>query len=280
MLISLLLTIFSPLAVSAYASVAPLIPTVTDEPENQIRCVADGVDYNGSFILINDTSYVSLREFSDFVGGTVVSWDGQTSTASVRSKDLSLSVKADSELIEANGRALWCEYGSFISDGRIYVPLRVTARAFGFDCCYDADNKTVFLTRKEAAIESGDSFYNADELYWLSRIINAEAGAEPFYGKLAVGSVIVNRTRSDEFPDGIVEVIFDTENGVQFSPVSNGTIYDSPDEDSVIAAKLTLEGVSVSDDAIYFLNIELAKSLWIVNNCRYVMTIGSHDFYA
>lgn len=90
----------------------------------------------------------------------------------------------------------------------------------------------------------------------------------------------MNRVDSDEFPSNIVDVIFDKENGVQFTPTANGAIEKDPDEDSIAAAKICLEDVRLSDDILYFLNEELSSSLWIVENCTYVMTIGCHDFYA
>ena len=51
--------------------------------------------------------------------------------------------------------------------------------------------------------------YSYEDLYWLSRIISAEARGEPFIGQLAVGTVVINRTRSNYYPDTIYKVIFD-----------------------------------------------------------------------
>ena len=114
----------------------------------------------------------------------------------------------------------------------------------------------------------------------MAKIINAESGGEPFLGKIAVGNVILNRDESDEFPESIYSVIFDNKNGVQFTPTVNGAINNEANEESVLAAKICLEDSSLSDDIVYFLNEDLAESKWIVENCRYVMTIGEHDFYA
>jgi N-acetylmuramoyl-L-alanine amidase len=47
----------------------------------------------------------------------------------------------------------------------------------------------------------------------------------------------------------------------------------------VIAAKLALDGAQVAGGSLYFLNEARATSRWIVNNCDYVTTIGSHSFY-
>lgn len=247
--------------------------------EKSIDVTIDGQNYSGDVYLISNTAYVPLREFACYSDDPIITWDASESRADVRTDSLTLTVYADSYVIEANGRALYCEFGSFVRNGKLLVPLRALSSAFGYDCDYDRATDTIILSRKKAAIESGDSYYDSDELYWLSRIIYAEAGAESFDGKLAVGNVIRNRVLSGEFPNTIIDVIFDTQNGVQFSPVSNGTIYSEPDRDSILAAKLTIEGVEIAGDSLYFLNEELAESKWIVSNCRYVMTIGCHDFY-
>ena len=107
----------------------------------------------------------------------------------------------------------------------------------------------------------------------------AEACAEPAEGKIAVGNVVLNRVRSDEFPDTIFGVIFDRKYGVQFEPVLNGTIYCEPDKDCLQAAARALAGENVVGESLYFFNPELAQSTWISDNRLYCMTIGGHDFY-
>ncbi|SDK20139.1 cell wall hydrolase [Natronincola ferrireducens] len=119
-----------------------------------------------------------------------------------------------------------------------------------------------------------------EDIYWLSRIIHAEAQGEPYQGKVAVGNVILNRVRSGKFPNTIYGVIFDRQDGyTQFSPVIDGTIYNTPHKDSVKAATEVLNGVRPVGEALYFLNPRKATNFWIVNNRQYMKTIGDHDFY-
>lgn len=120
--------------------------------------------------------------------------------------------------------------------------------------------------------------YN-DAVYWLSRIIEAEAAGESLKGKVAVGEVILNRVRSDEFPDTIWTVIFDTKFGIQFEPVANGTIYNTPSQDSIKAAEMALSGSNYVGDCLYFLNPRIAESNWISKNRVHYTTIGNHEFY-
>ena len=60
---------------------------------------------------------------------------------------------------------------------------------------------------------------DSEDAYLLAKIAMAEAEGEDVEGKSLIILVILNRVRSDKFPDSIKEVIF-KEN--QFSPVDNG----------------------------------------------------------
>ncbi|HYF84616.1 MAG TPA: cell wall hydrolase [Clostridia bacterium] len=122
--------------------------------------------------------------------------------------------------------------------------------------------------------------YTATDLYWLSRIIHAEAEAEPYTGKVAVGDVILNRVKSSLFPNTIKGVIFEYYKGIpQFSPVADGTIYNTPNADSIKAAKAAMSGTSVVGSATYFFNPDKSEGTWIVENKTLVKRIGDHVFY-
>ena len=113
----------------------------------------------------------------------------------------------------------------------------------------------------------------------MARIISAEARGEDFRGKIAVGNVVLNRVRSSQFPNTIYGVIFDKKYGVQFAPTSIGTIYNTPTEESIIAAKACLEGYSLSSDILYFFNPKHSSATWIKQNREYAFTVGNHVFY-
>ena len=123
--------------------------------------------------------------------------------------------------------------------------------------------------------------YTEDEdTVLLARAIYALGKDESFETKLKLGSVVMNRVASDEFPDTIREVVFDCKDGVQFEPVSNGTIYDEPSPLSVTAAKQILSGgESVVGDCLYFYAPALSQGKWINANRTYYTTIGCHRFY-
>lgn len=128
---------------------------------------------------------------------------------------------------------------------------------------------------------SSRTTYSQDDLYWLARIIEAEAGAEPYNGKVAVGNVILNRVKSSEFPNTIYAVIFEYYGSIpQFSPVADGTIYNTPSQESINAAKDALNGSRPVGNSTYFFNPAKAAGTWIVKNKTYVTRIGGHTFYA
>ncbi len=264
--------------VLAAVSMTPCIPV--GAAAREVTVYTDGVPYEGEVRLVNRSTYVSLRAFSCAVDNAVVTWDGGTQTASVETDSLTLSAENGGDYLVANGRYLWCSEGIFTDDGVLYVPLRKAAEAFGFHIEWDGVSHSTYLTRETGAIPSAETYYDEEDVYWLSRIIHAEAQGEPFLGKLAVGTVIMNRMADEEFPDELYDVIFDRANGVQFTPTVNGQIENEPGEDSVIAAKLCLDGYRLSDTILYFLNPDIAGSFWVPQNCTFVTSIGEHDFYS
>ncbi|NLJ78074.1 MAG: cell wall hydrolase [Tissierellia bacterium] len=122
--------------------------------------------------------------------------------------------------------------------------------------------------------------YTQDHVFWLARIIEAEAGGEPYNGKVAVGNVILNRVNSKDFPNSIYGVVFEYYGSIpQFSPVADGTIYNNPSQASINAATEALEGARPVGDCTYFFNPSKAAGSWIVNNKTFVTKIGGHAFY-
>ncbi|NLW27732.1 MAG: cell wall hydrolase [Hungateiclostridium saccincola] len=120
----------------------------------------------------------------------------------------------------------------------------------------------------------------SDAVYWLSRIIHAEAQSEPYEGKVAVGNVVLNRVKSPGFPNTIYGVIFEYYKGIpQFTPVANGTIYNTPSKSSIQAAKDSLNGARPVGDSLYFFNPSKSAGTWIVKNRQYYKRIGNHVFY-
>lgn len=239
----------------------------------------DGTVITQNVKLINGTTYVPIRQTSQLLSpGAGVSWEnGQ---AVITTSSLTITARPGNCYLQANGRMLYASGGIKLINGTTLVPIRVLAKAFGASVTWNASAGRAVVGSGSGTIVSGDSYYNSSDVYWLSRIINAESEAEPLIGKIAVGNVVINRVGSSSFPDTIYDVIFDTNGGVQFSPVANGTIYNSPSAESILAAKLCLDGAEAAGNSLFFFNPSISTSSWISNTRTYVSTIGNHVFYA
>jgi len=221
------------------------------------------------------TTYVSLRRVAQALApDAAVTWED--GAAWVRGAGLTLSARPGDQWLTVNGRALYVPYEVRLEDGVTLVPVRALAQALGGKVDWSAQTG---VTLTPGSGRPGAAPYTEEELYWMSRIISAESRGEPLLGKLAVGTVVLNRVASDEFPGTVHDVIFDRKFGVQFTPVANGTVYDEPTGESVLAAKLVLDGARAAGESLYFLAPDLTNDHWIMENQTYVTTIGCHWFY-
>ena len=108
----------------------------------------------------------------------------------------------------------------------------------------------------------------------LSKLVYAEARGEPYKGMVAVAAVVLNRVRSSSFPNTISGVIY--QKGA-FSCVSNGSINNTPNNQSIRAALDALNGWDPTGGCLYYYNPRLTDDTWI--RTRTVQTvIGNHYF--
>lgn len=230
----------------------------------------DGCLLEEGAYLEEGTTYVPLRSFLDALGGWELTWDSQRQAAVAASGTADLVADPGENTLSVNDRT----YNGRVTveNGRTFVPLRLLIEALDGSVAWDA-------RLGGAAVTSPDAPYDAQELYWLSRIICAESGAEPMRGKIAVGNVVLNRVDSEDFPDNIPDVIFQFDGKIQFEPVENGTVYRDPTEQSVEAAKRALDGENTIGDALFFYAPALSRGEWINENRTYYRTIGCHRFY-
>lgn len=240
----------------------------------------NNTQFTGNVRIKDSTTFVGIRRFAtSMYSDAKVTYNYSTRTLTVQTSKLYLTAKDGQSYIVANGRYLYTPSPVFMQNGVMYAPITLMARAFGATAAWNNSNSSFYITRGSGGIVSGDKFYRDDEVLWLSRIINAESGGEKFIGKIAVGNVILNRVRSNQFPNTIYSVIFDKKYGVQFSPTINGTIYKAPNSDSVIAAKICLEGYSIDTGLLYFVNPKVAPNSWVAKNRPYYGMIGNHAFF-
>lgn len=108
----------------------------------------------------------------------------------------------------------------------------------------------------------------------LARLINGEARGEPYAGQVAVGAVVINRTRNPKFPSTIAGVIY--QQGA-FTATVDGQINAKLEQSSINAAKDALNGWDPSGGAMYYFNPATATSKWIWSR-PLIKIIGKHRF--
>ncbi|MBC2579608.1 cell wall hydrolase [Clostridium sp. DJ247] len=125
---------------------------------------------------------------------------------------------------------------------------------------------------------SGQKIYvTQDDIHLMAKVVYAESNCEPFEGKVAVASVILNRVRYPEFPKTIEGVI--KQKGA-FSCIRNGNINVTADESSYKAVFEALKGEDPTEKAVFFYNPRIATSQWMKNiNKKNIKTIGNHVFF-
>ncbi len=125
---------------------------------------------------------------------------------------------------------------------------------------------------------------NDNDYTSLLRIVEAEATEEDFLGRRLVANVVLNRVKSDGFPDTIHAVIHQKFNGKsQFSPLDDGRYYKLKISDlTKKAVDSALAGGDTSDGALFF----VAKSLttkkaysWFDESLDFLFKHGVHSFY-
>ncbi len=213
------------------------------------------------------TTYVSLYGVTmALMPDAVITWEDNQLV--VRAEGLTMSARIGSAYLVANGRYLYIPGGVKADEvGDTLVPTRTLAAALGAEIVWTG---AVEFTAGEGSILPGDQFYNAADLDLLARVITHESGNQPLTGKIAVGNVILNRVAHRSFPSTIYDVIYQKN---QFPGAANAT----PNAESVIAAKLCLEGAVAVPGALYFNGA--GKDCWASRNKIHLATIGGHSFY-
>ncbi|CUB15672.1 Spore cortex-lytic enzyme precursor [Bacillus cereus] len=124
-------------------------------------------------------------------------------------------------------------------------------------------------------INTGISMQEVD---LMARLVNAEAGGEPYVGKVAVAKVVLNRVDSSEFPNTIKDVIYEPiKNGYAFTPVTDGRINQPATHEAKMAVEEALTSKGENSDWLYFYNPKTSTDKWITTR-QTVAQIGNHLF--
>jgi N-acetylmuramoyl-L-alanine amidase len=124
-----------------------------------------------------------------------------------------------------------------------------------------------------------------EEVKMLQRITESECTGCSVEAKMDIASCIINRTRSNSFPDSIEGVIFQKSDGYyQFSPIGDNRYWEVEITDSTKKAVSEVLENGVIHDGLYFFNMRDVRSektkSWIDRKLIYLFTDDSgHSYY-
>jgi len=128
---------------------------------------------------------------------------------------------------------------------------------------FNSGTQTLYLTRSDIDL--------------MAKLVYAESRGEPFEGKVAVASVVLNRVLTPKFPNTVGEVIFQPK---AFSCVKNGDIIASPDEICYSAVYEAIRGTDPTNEALFFYNPSISTCTWMkATEKKDSKSIGHHLFF-
>ena len=153
-----------------------------------------------------------------------------------------------------------------------------TLNLLATNCCYSNTINCIEEDYVEVFQNNNPMLYlTKEDIYLMSQVVYAESKGEPFEGKVAVASVILNRAVDSSFPNSIREVIFQP---YAFSCIIDGEISVEPSQECFDAVYEALSGNDPTDSALFFYNPEIATCNWMkgvekINS----LSIGQHLFF-
>lgn len=111
-----------------------------------------------------------------------------------------------------------------------------------YDAKDEAKKHHVWSLRKALPVKKKKLEQKPDpnQVRLLAQLVEAEAGTQGYHGKLLVANVVLNRVRSDRFPDTIWDVIHQR---YQFSVIGDGRF-------NRMASRISKESIAVATDAL------------------------------
>ena len=146
------------------------------------------------------------------------------------------------------------------------------------------ENKVNELDARSITLAENPTLMSDEDYDTLLRIVEAEAGSEDIKGRVLVANVIMNRVKSEDFPDTVTEVVWDNSDGVpQFSPTYDGRINEvTVSDETREAVKQALKGTDYSEGALFFIQKSAAEAhnvKWFEKDLKKLFKYGVHEFY-
>lgn len=161
---------------------------------------------------------------------------------------------------------------------------KVTNTAADLNVSSSMENKVNELDARSITLAENPTLMSDEDYDTLLRIVEAEAGSEDIKGRVLVANVIMNRVKSEDFPNTVTEVVWDNSDGVpQFSPTYDGRINEvAVSDETKEAVKQALKGTDYSEGALFFIQKSAAEEhnvKWFEKDLKRLFKYGVHEFY-
>lgn len=161
---------------------------------------------------------------------------------------------------------------------------RVTNTAADLNVSSSMENKVNELDARSITLAENPTLMSDEDYDTLLRIVEAEAGSEDIKGRVLVANVVMNRVKSEDFPNTVTEVVWDNSDGVpQFSPTYDGRINEvAVSDETREAVKQALKGADYSEGALFFIQKSAAEEhnvKWFEKDLKRLFKYGVHEFY-
>lgn len=161
---------------------------------------------------------------------------------------------------------------------------KVTNTAADLNVSSSMENKVNELDARSITLAENPTLMSDEDYDTLLRIVEAEAGSEDIKGRVLVANVIMNRVKSEDFPNTVTEVVWDNSDGVpQFSPTYDGRINEvAVSDETREAVKQALKGTDYSEGALFFIQKSAAEEhnvKWFEKGLKRLFKYGVHEFY-
>ena len=211
------------------------------------------------------------------------SWE-ETGAVQISAPEVfALIAEAGEDYLTLNGRFLYNPGRVLRCGHRAFFPLSVVGQMFSQQW-EENPEKLAISTDGLQILQGGEQYYElqypGDDLYWLSHLIEAEAGNQPLNCRIGVGNVVLHRRASDLYPDTVFDVVFDYQNAPQFSVVGSPAMSLPISPRTWAAACLSIEGCEVAPGCLFFQNPLGITPNWMSTSRTYEMTLGDMDFYS
>ncbi len=215
------------------------------------------VDHGDMIVLVNGKLYGCVAEFAQRYGAET-EWFENAGLAVVKYGEKYISFKLNATEVIVDNETLTMDAPSITVENRVYAPIHFLIEQFSGNFVWNEQTLTLSLQSEGYTVDNDSIMiptYTEEDVLWLARIVDVEAGGGSPEQMLAVANVVLNRVKSDSFPGSVYDVIYQEGKYKQFPPAHKESfLVLEPKASSILAAKKALNGENNVEGCLYFNN--------------------------